>query len=198
VQVTADMKHACLGDHGADALSHALAVNRVIKQLSLRDNDMSGQGLFCILRGMLTRMQVVGGMQALMMEESEGPPAVVRTLSPAQLGHVAESSAGAQAPAVHGITHAAAPFMLLPGVQRTAQAAIWRGLLPLDACTQGFQLASAMSLHQNLQYHSLMTHKQNHSNSAAGRRGRQVLLCLVAAVLMRQKARYAALAGSSH
>jgi Leucine Rich repeat len=73
------MKHAGLGDRGAEALSHALAVNRVVKQLSLQDNELTGQGVFHILRGMLTRMDVAGGMLALMdpEEESEG---VVRCL----------------------------------------------------------------------------------------------------------------------
>jgi hypothetical protein len=57
-QENADLSHAQLGDRGAEAFSHGLAVNRVIRKLSIMDNKLTFTGLMHVLRGLLGRVNV--------------------------------------------------------------------------------------------------------------------------------------------
>jgi hypothetical protein len=70
------MAHACIGDRGANALMHALACNRIIKTLSVRDNKLTSQGFVYVLNGMLRRVDPYGNSNALRADSPSGADAV--------------------------------------------------------------------------------------------------------------------------
>ena len=67
------MTHAFMGDRGANALMHALACNRIIQTLSVKDNKLTSQGLMYMLNGMLRRVDPLGTSEALRASSPSGP-----------------------------------------------------------------------------------------------------------------------------
>jgi hypothetical protein len=65
VQEAADLGHASLGDRGMHAFMHALACNRIMRTLNVKDNKLTAQGLMYMLNGMLRRLDLSNSSNAL-------------------------------------------------------------------------------------------------------------------------------------
>lgn len=65
------MSYACLGDRGVEALSYALAVNRIVKGLYLKHCQMSAVGIKHLFQSLLVRMHAEGAKELLDAATSE-------------------------------------------------------------------------------------------------------------------------------
>lgn len=65
IQERADLSYARLGDRGVEALSYALAVNRIVRSICLKHCHLSGVGIKHLLQSLLLRMNAEGAKERL-------------------------------------------------------------------------------------------------------------------------------------